>query len=99
MGEQLRWGQQAHLEADIWLAAAAHVSGLVCVWKSVLQGPSPPGLGRGELQEPDGCKAFRRESTFLFIFLQILFTWPPSSQLHLLSSYKDFFFVVVVPRM
>lgn len=53
-GEQLHWGQQAHLEADIWLAAAAHVSGLVCVWKSVLQGPSPPGLGRGEREEPDG---------------------------------------------
>lgn len=43
-------------------------------------------------------KHLLRESTFLFIFLQILFTWSPSSQVHLLSSHKDFFFVDVIPR-
>lgn len=32
------------------------------------------------------------KSAFLFIFLQILFTWSPSSQVHLLFSPKDFFF-------
>lgn len=69
MGEQLCWGQQAHLEADIWLAAAAHVSGLVCVWKSVLQGPSPPGLGRGERGEPDGWEKLDKQKCFSLYIL------------------------------
>lgn len=100
MGEQLRWGRQAHLEADIWLAAAAHVSGLLCVWKSVLRGPSPPGLGRGEREEPDDWKNLLRESTLLFMGLHILLPGLPGSQLHWLSPHKGFlFFVIVIPRM
>lgn len=98
MGEQLRWGWQAHLEADIWLAAAAHVSGLVCLEKCIARTITPRS-GEGRAGRARWLKKRARGKYFSLYILANPFTWPPSSQLHLLSSHKDFCFVVVNPRM
>lgn len=41
----------------------------MCLEKCVLQGPSPPGLGRGEWEEPDGWKKLAKRKYFSLYIL------------------------------